>query len=94
MVSDRQGCPNASLEAMAVGLPVISNRSGGMAEQVQDGLNGYLVDTPLQMAARVCELLGRPAQRQQFGEAGRLRAAKHFSMSQMVQRYQALLEGS
>jgi glycosyltransferase involved in cell wall biosynthesis len=93
MVSDRQGCPNASLEAMAIGLPVISNRSGGIAEQVQDGLNGYLVDTPLQMAARVCELLHRPAQRQQFGEAGRLRAATHFSMPQMVQRYQALLEG-
>ena len=46
MVSERQGCPNASLEAMAMGLPVIANRNGGIAEQVEHGVNGFLVDTP------------------------------------------------
>jgi len=92
MVSNRQGCPNASLEAMAMGLPVISNRSGGIAEQVIDGVNGYLVDTPAEMAARTAELLRSPARRRQFGKASRSRAMAAFSMRAMVDRYQALLD--
>jgi hypothetical protein len=34
MISEPAGCPNASLEAMHVGLPVIATDFGGATEQV------------------------------------------------------------
>ena len=43
MVSEPAGCPNASLEAMAAGLPVIATDVGGVSEQVIHGQTGLLV---------------------------------------------------
>jgi glycosyltransferase involved in cell wall biosynthesis len=91
MVSNRQGCPNASLEAMAMGLPVIANPDGGTAEQVVDGVTGFLVEAPAAMATRVVELLGDPGKRRRFGTAGRARALELFSLEAMVERYASLL---
>ena len=38
-----EGIANVVLEAMAVGLPVLSTRCGGMAEVIEHGVNGWLV---------------------------------------------------
>jgi len=91
MYSDRQGCPNASLEAMSMGLPIIANRSGGVAEQVEDGVNGYLVASPAEMADRAIALLKNKRLRERMGKASRAIARKRFSMEKMVEAYQELL---
>ena len=41
--SESEGMPNALLEAMSVGLPVIATRIAGIEEVVVDGKNGFLV---------------------------------------------------
>jgi colanic acid/amylovoran biosynthesis glycosyltransferase len=40
---NQEGVPNAMLEAMATGLPVIATRHGGIPEAVTDGVSGILV---------------------------------------------------
>ena len=88
-VSEPAGCPNASLEALAAGLPVVATNVGGAAEQVIDGFTGRLVPRrdPAAFADALVELAANPALRARFVQAGRNHAAQHFSLDRMVADY-------
>jgi glycosyltransferase involved in cell wall biosynthesis len=93
MVSDHQGCPNASLEALASGLPVVANPDGGTAEQIVDGVNGRLVADPGDpaafaeaLAAALAEVVTDPARRAGMAMAAR-ETARRFSMATMAESY-------
>jgi glycosyltransferase involved in cell wall biosynthesis len=87
-----EGCPNAVLEAMAAGKPVVAARSGGTPEVVVDQETGILVPPgdgeALGEALR--RLAGDPALRRRLGEAGRLRARDHYGVEGMVRAYEEL----
>ena len=89
MLSDDQGCPNASLEAMAAGIPVVANGSGGTTEQVIHGVNGLIVspDDPREMASAVETLLRDPNKRDAFGAEARRHIEREFPMERMVAGY-------
>ena len=49
--------PNALLEAMAVGLPCVAARVGGIPEAIEDGVNGLLI--PMQSSAAIAAAVKR-----------------------------------
>ncbi len=94
MVSYAQGCPNASLEAMACGLPVVANADGGTAEQVIHGVTGFLVsgnDEAREMAKWVLKLLQAPDEARRMGKMAQNHVRSVFSMDQMCAGYRQIL---
>ena len=81
LTSDTEGMPNALLEAMALGLPVISTDCpcGGPAELIRDGENGLLVpvrdDWALEEALR--SLLSDPGKAAGMGKKAKLAGLEH-----------------
>jgi len=71
--SYREGRPNALLEAMAAGLPVIGSAIDGIEELIEHGRNGLLF-TPgdaHQLADCLAILLSSPQKREQMGQQAR-----------------------
>ncbi len=89
-----EGLPNAALEAMAAGLPVIATRVGGVPEVVVDEVTGLLVPPgdSNALAEAIVRLLQDPDGRQAMGQAGRERVRAHFSVERMVRETEALYE--
>jgi glycosyltransferase involved in cell wall biosynthesis len=88
-----EGLPNAVLEAMATGLPVVATAVGGTPEVVRSGETGLLVpaDDPAALAEALSFLLVRPDVRAAMGAAGRARVESQFSVHTMVQETEGLL---
>ena len=94
LTSDWEGMPNAVLEAMAAGLPVVATAVGGTPEVVVDGVTGLLVPPrdPDALARAIVRLLRDPQLRQDMGRAGRERVERHFSVYKMVRATEALYD--
>jgi glycosyltransferase involved in cell wall biosynthesis len=79
---DRDGIPNAILEAMASSLPVVASAISGIPEAVLDGKTGLLVPqrNPEAMADAVEKLANAPDLRQELGRAGRKLGEEKFNI--------------
>jgi glycosyltransferase involved in cell wall biosynthesis len=78
LTSEHEGLPNALLEAMAMGRPVVSTAVGGVPELIRDGIDGFLVpDDPAAIAERIAGLLLDKAEAERIGSAARERAAAY-----------------
>ena len=69
MTSDFEGTPMVALEAMALGVPIVSTPVDGMRELIIDGVTGYLSDDDAVLAERLVQLTCDPAQRRALSEA-------------------------
>jgi len=91
--SRSEGLPLAIMEAMALRLPVVGTRTGGIPEAVVDGDTGYLaapgdIDSLIQV---IEHSLAEPAKWSSMGEAGYLRYLRSFrgedSVRALVEKY-------
>jgi L-malate glycosyltransferase len=89
---NNEGMPNAVLEAMAAGLPVVATAVGGATEIIEDGVTGFLVppETPPALADRVIRLLKDPSLAEHMGKRGRDRVAREFPIQRMVDQFYGL----
>lgn len=89
LTSEHEGMPNAVLEAMALGVPVVATRAGGIPEAVIDGVTGVLceIGDVSGLSAALSMLASDEELRVRLGDAGRDRVIGEFS----VERERALL---
>jgi glycosyltransferase involved in cell wall biosynthesis len=95
MISEPSGCPNASLEAMAAGLPIVATNAGGASEQVVDGETGRLVPRgdALALGEALGELARDGARRARMSDAAYARVSERFDVSRMASAYARLCLG-
>lgn len=76
--SHLEGMPNAILEAMATGLPVIATRVGAIPDIVAEGATGLLIDAGdvAALAAALVRLAKDPVERLRMGRAAREKIAR------------------
>ncbi|MFX0137091.1 MAG: glycosyltransferase family 4 protein [Candidatus Hodarchaeota archaeon] len=79
---DVDGIPVAIMEAMAMGLPVISTSVSGIPEIIDNYQNGILVKpkNPLELSKAVIHLLDNPKLCKKYGENGRLKIQNKFNI--------------
>jgi glycosyltransferase involved in cell wall biosynthesis len=89
--SRSEGSPNALLEAMAAGVPIVACKVGGVPETVEDGSSALLVPRakPAAMASALARVLEDPALATRLVSNASERLVKRFSPES---RYQALLQ--
>ena len=86
--SRREGFGVACLEGMAHGRPVVASGVGGLLDLVVNGETGILVEPGNVQALRAAleRLLADPELRRRMGDAGRRRAAEHFSWATVTRK--------
>ena len=93
VLGTHQGSPNAVLEAMSAGIPVIANASGGTGEVVINGRTGWLLREDCgaaEIVQALREAASDQARNELFGRVGRALVAEHHAMETMVARYLTL----
>jgi sugar transferase (PEP-CTERM/EpsH1 system associated) len=89
-----EALPNALLEALAAGVPVVATAVGGTCDVLHDGETGALVPPgdPERLAADIGRLLGDPAGRERYAAAGRRLVRARYSLEAMLRAYAHLYD--
>ena len=90
--SIREGFGLTVTEAMWKGKAVIGGNVGGIRIQIEDGVSGYLVNSPEECARRIVELMHDSGVRSRMGEAARERVRDRFLLPRMTLDYLQLVK--
>jgi trehalose synthase len=80
----REGFGLTISEALWKVRPTIAGNVGGIPLQIQDGVSGFLVNTPEETADRSVEILSNPALGKQLGRSGKEYVRTHFLMPRLL----------
>jgi glycosyltransferase involved in cell wall biosynthesis len=90
--SHTEGLPNAALEALAMGVPVLATRVGGTPEVIIDGETGRLVAprSPEALADSIIEFLANPEPWKRMAIQGRNVVETHFNFQARTRKLEAI----
>lgn len=93
MSSDYEGMSNALLEAVCVGLPVISTDVSGAKDLITDGVNGYIVPVGNERALTLAlsSMLSSPEKMDEMGRQSKALAPR-FREEQIVGQWEELIK--
>jgi glycosyltransferase involved in cell wall biosynthesis len=91
-----EGFPFVLLEALAMGLPVVSSRVNGVPELIEDRKTGLLVPArdSRALAAAIREMLNDPAAALRMGAVGRAMVQERFTADRMVANTTAIFDAA
>jgi glycosyltransferase involved in cell wall biosynthesis len=91
----REGLPNVLLEALALEVPVVATRVGGVPRLIRDGENGLLVDpgTVEGLESQLDRVLADADLRARLTRAGRRTVEAHYGFAARMQKIRALYDG-
>jgi phosphatidylinositol alpha-1,6-mannosyltransferase len=91
---DMEGFGISVIEASLNGRVVVASRLEGLQDAIQDGSNGFLVESGDAGAwiAKLAQLLDDDAVRQEFGARARQYTVEHFHWEKIAQAYLAVLQ--
>lgn len=93
IASESEGMPNAALEAMSCGVPVLANEVCGVREVAGDGNHSWIEDlsTPERIGSSLSRIAAlSPESILATGEAARTYAEDHLSLEAMMEHYRGL----
>jgi trehalose synthase len=76
--SIREGFGLTVTEALWKGRPTVAGNVGGIPLQIEDGVSGFLVNSPQECAERCTEILGNPELGKNLGRQGKEHARREF----------------
>jgi L-malate glycosyltransferase len=85
--SKAEGLPNAVLEYMAAGLPIVASNVGGNSEIIRDGVTGRLIapqDAPA-LGEALLGLLRDPGLARGIAESGQAYVRQNFSFERLIE---------
>lgn len=89
---DQEGIPVSLMEALALGMPVLTTRHSGIPELVQDGKSGFLLEERDidSLAERMSYLCDHPEIWHEMGEAGRSYVEENYDIHKLNDRLVSL----
>ncbi len=93
---DKDGIPVVLMEAMNIGIPVISTKISGIPELIQDESSGFLAqpNDPESLANTINKLLGLSHSISQITQAAKDRIREEFAMDKNINRLLAVFDVS
>jgi trehalose synthase len=89
--SIREGFGLTVTEALWKGRPTVAGNVGGIPLQIEDGVGGYLVNSPSECAQRCLEILADPELGKRLGRAGKEHARREFLTPRLLRDWLRLL---
>src|SRR6266571_4963975 len=83
----REGFGLTVAEAMWKGTPVIGGNVGGIRYQIENGVNGFLVSSVEETAARIVQLVKDEKLRRQMGNRARETVRERFLLTRLLEQY-------